>query len=412
MFLILRKAAPPPTEEELKKCLRRFEWLVNFTIVKRRFVHQILGMMDKQPSSLAETICVAVLPSGRFLLQYSPTWVSELSDAEAAFVFYHEILHLALHHCTCRQLGPNRGLARLAADLAVNDLIPVEAGCQPPRDKEGNLVGAFVSELKKREGFEDIESKQSAEWYYEYLSKKKKEGKPGGLDGEDQESNIKIAIDDHSGWNEDEIADEKVRAKILEIDRMDKWGFGNESLCLRETILAAQVKKVNWRNYVRQFIGNILWKTKHSTRKRPNRRTGYIHPGSKRYHVDKVLVGLDASGSTWTTKDMLSEFLGIINDMTDFFPIDVMQFDSEKTEGPKPFDRKRLNYEFVGSGGTDFQPVMDMARKGGYKAVVMLTDGEANPPACPPATEVLWVLPKGHHPPVDWGRQIHLEKFV
>lgn len=416
MFLILKKKTSPPTAEELAKCLKRFEWLVNFTIVKRRFVHQILGMMDKEPSSLAQTMQVCVLGSGRFLLRYNPSWVSHLTDSEAAFVFYHEILHLALHHCTSRPLGSDQETARLAADLAVNELIPVEEGCQPPRDEKGNIIGAFVSELKKLDGYRDIKERQSAEWYYDYLTRKKKEqgggsGKGQSGEGDSLPGSVRIEMDDHSGWKEDEIADEKVRAKIREIDRMDKWGFGSESNHIKEAVLAAQVKKINWRNYIRQFFGNMLWRTKHSTRKRPNRRTGYLQPGSKRLHVDKALVALDTSGSTWCEPDLLAEFLGTVNGMTDFFPIDIMQFDAEKTAGPIPFDRKRINYEFVGSGGTDFQPVIDIAQKRRYKALVILTDGEAAAPTRPPATEVLWVLPKGKHPPVDWGREIHIEKF-
>lgn len=405
-MLVLEKL-PPPTPEIMQKCMERFEWLVNFTIVKRRFVHQILGILDKEPNSAVGTMAVTVMSHGRFLLRYNPAWVQELTDEEAAFVFYHEVLHLALHHCTSRPLGKDKQIANYAHDLAVNELIPVEQGCQPPRDKDGSLVGVFVSELKKIPLYSDIEEKQTAEWYYEYLKKKQEEngGKHGFGDGDPSSAQM----DDHGGWKEDELADEKVRAKIKEIERMNAWG--DMSMHTRESILAAQVKKVNWRNLIRQFTGNILWKTKTTTRKRPNRRTGYTHPGSRRIHVDRVLVAIDTSGSTWCTGTMLPDFLGTINSMVDFFPIDLMQFDAQKTDGPKPYDRRCVNYEFVGCGGTNFQPVMDIAMQGHYKAVIILTDGQAAEPARPPATKVLWVLPKGCRPPVEWGTQIHMERF-
>lgn len=353
-------------------------------------------------------MAVAVMPHGRFMLRYCPTWMDNLTDSEAAFVFYHEILHLALHHCTSRPLGPDQETADFAHDLAVNELIPVDEGCQPPRDDEGNLVGVFVKELKKLDLYRDIEEKQTAEWYYEYLKKKQEEN--GGKKGFGEGDPKAIRMDEHDGWKEDEIAAERVRAKIREIDRMDTWGDVSHNV--RESVLAAQVKKINWRNYLRMFFGNILWKSREATRKRPNRRTGYTHPGSKRVHVDKALVAIDVSGSVWCTGTMLQEFLGTINGMVDFFPIDFMQFDSEKTDGPRPFDRKRMNFEFVGCGGTNFQPVIDVAEKARYKVLVILTDGEAAAPTRPEGTKVLWVLPKGKHPPVDWGTQIHMEKFV
>ncbi len=268
------------------KAVQRFEWLVNFLICRFKFVHQILGMMTKVPSMKIETMGVLVTADGRFRLTYNPVWLETLTDAEATYVFYHEVLHLALLHCTSRALG-DRNLANIATDLAVNELIPITVGaCEPPRDKKGKLLGTFVSEIKKEKMFSDIEDMQSAEWYYDYLRKKIQEKKDSGGDGKAKESlDGKGRFDEHNGWDENEVANERAAAKIREVDSLDTWG--NIPQTHRELILAAQIRKINWRNLIRVWFGNQAWKDRRYTRKKPNRRTGLMHPGTKRLYVDR-----------------------------------------------------------------------------------------------------------------------------
>jgi predicted metal-dependent peptidase len=193
---------------------------------------------------------------------------------------------------------------------------------------------------------------------------------------------------------------------IKTIDLQDQWG--DVPATCKERILSAQIKKINWRNVLRRFLGNLIWNEKESTRKRPNRRTGFLHPGTKKTCQDKHLVAIDTSGST---QEYLPQFLGVINQMVDYLPIDIMQFDCEKTEDPKPFDRRKKNYEFTGFGGTNFEPVMQIVKERKYKSVVIVTDGEAPTPSKPKA-KVVWVLPQGKNPPVDWGTRIHMSHHV
>jgi predicted metal-dependent peptidase len=213
-------------------------------------------------------------------------------------------------------------------------------------------------------------------------------------------------LDDHDGWAEDEMADEVIRSKIREIELTDSWG--NVSEQFKELVRAAQVKKINWRNHIRRFGGNLIWKHKEMTLKRPNRRTGLLHPGYKRNHTDTLLVCLDNSMST---QALTPEFLGVINGMTDFMPIDLVQFDADITDGPKQF-KKKTNHTCVGGGGTNFQPVIDLMDKRRYRGAVILTDGEASECTRPKKTRVLWVLPKGKKPPVEWGTRVHLDAYV
>jgi len=386
---------------------QRFEWLVNFLICRFKFVHQILGMMSKTPDYRIETMGVWVTAEGRFRLVWNPNYLEELTDATATYVFYHEVLHLALLHCTSRRLGEKR-LANIAQDLAVNELIPITVNaCEPPRDKDGNLTGQHVSELKKMEMFKDIKEKQSAEWYYDYLRQKQQEQKK--KKGGDKGSELSDAgFDSHDGWKEHEVANERAAAKIREVNSLDSWG--DVSQTNREMIMAAQVRKINWRNLIRVWFGNQAWKDKIYTRKRPNRRTGFIHPGTRRSYVDRWLVAADTSGSI--DSELLAEWIGVLNQLAEELPIDFMQFDCDKTQDPKPFERRKMELEFHGRGGTDFQPVIDIVEQRRYKGVMILTDGEASEPTKPGMARVLWVLPAGKNPPCEWGERIHMKKHV
>jgi predicted metal-dependent peptidase len=396
-------------EREFATANKRMEWAIGFMVVRYHFVYQILGMMHKQASIATETMGVWVGNGGSFELRYNPLFVNSLTDAALTYVFYHEVLHLALHHCTHRSFD-DKELSNIAHDLAVNELIPITPGsCEPPRKPDGSLMGCFVSELKKMKEYSDIQEKQTCEWYYDYLKQKAKKAKKasggGGKGKAGGQSGSKI--DDHGGWKENEVADEIVRAKIDEIAKGDLWGdVGGAE---KELILAAQQKKINWRNLLRQFYGQYMSPDSESTRKRPNRRTGYIHPGSRRLMLDRHLVAVDTSGSI--DSDLLAQFLGVINQMTDYVPIDLMQCDCGVTDTPRPFDRRKCQFEFKGRGGTDFNPIMKIVNERHYKSVVILTDGAAAE-CLKPNAQVVWVLPTGNEPPVEWGKRIHMNRHV
>lgn len=391
----------------------RFEWQVSFLIVSYKFVHEVLGMLRKSEYKAIETMGVKV-NNGSFQLYYNTEFVNSLNDNEMTYVFVHEVLHLMLHHCTRRQPSKDKKLHRiwnLATDAAVNQLIQEVPGrCSIPRDKKGKVIGIHVSELKKQKEFKDIKDKQSSEWYYDYFLKKNKEnqdaGGPGIFGGDDDGE---FTLDDHGGWAEDgdEIADEIISAKVRHIDQNEMWG--SLSADAKELILAAQVKRINWTQYIRTWFGNHAWKDRSNTRKRPNRRTGYMHPGTRKQYVDRWLIAVDTSGSI--DSDLLAMFGGVVNQLVDVLPIDFMQFDANVTAQPKPFERKMLQIAFTGRGGTDFQPVMDIVDKQHYKGVMILTDGCAGVPTQPKA-RVLWVLPEGDKPPVEWGDRIHLSRFI
>jgi predicted metal-dependent peptidase len=412
----LKEKQKPLDPQLVDASAKKLERIVCYLVIQFHFVHQILGLMRRQATNIIDTMGVRATADGWYELSYNPAFVMKYSDSVIVYILYHEVMHAVLHHCTTRQFD-NKELGNIAHDLAVNELIPVTAGsCEPPIEN-GRRMGVFADDLKKTPIFKDIENKKSSEWYYEYLKTKcppqskngqgKGDGKGKGQSGlghglGDKENKL----DSHDGWSEEhEIAAERMRAKINQVAKSASWG--NISAGDQEMILAAQVRKINWRNLLRKFYGNYIWPESEATRKRPNRRTGLIHPGTKKTSVDRHLVAIDTSGSV--DSDLLAQFLSTINQMTDYVPIDLMQFDWDKTEDPKPFDMRRKNYAFKGRGGTSFDPVMKTVKERRYKSVVILTDGQAAAPEKPKAA-VVWVLPMGCQPPVDWGLRVHMTR--
>jgi predicted metal-dependent peptidase len=404
MILIIKQDAGPPDREQVDLAVRRFEWLVGFMICRFKFIHHMMGMMTKIPDNHVPTMGVCVLPNGKLQLRYNPVWTNALTDAELTYVFYHEVLHIALHHCTRRPLtseSKEKDLANYAHDLAANELIPENDACQRPKNKDGSLCGVFVSELKKQKEYADIEERQTAEWYYDYLKDKWKNDKDKGGGGYGK-------FDEHGDWAEHELADEKVSAKIQDIDQQNLWG--DMSATQKELVLAAQVKRINWRSLIRNWVGNIVWKDRIPTRKKPNRRTGMIHPGYKRSYTERGLATGDTSGSVGS--DLLAQYAGVLNQIVETMPFDFAQCDAGITELPHPYDRRRDKIEFKGRGGTSFQPIIDLIDERGYKWAIILTDGEASAPTRPKRARVLWVVPPNHHPPVDWGEVVTIQRHV
>ena len=421
---------------------KRLEWLCSFTIIKYRFIHEILMLMSKHPDTKMPTMGVKVEGTG-FDLAYNPDFFMQLTDPEAMFVFSHECFHLVMHHCTRRKFD-NHVLGNIAQDLAVNELIEEQPGsCEKPKafiknEKskkiEEKLFGCFVEDLEKDPLFNGILRKQAAEWYYDFLNtrlpkmtiKIKRKGQGDGKGEKDkgsgkgdqdkdksqtgsgsQEITIEVC-DEHGGWDKNnEIADEIIRAKVEEMMRGNKWG--DLSAGTIETIMAAQKSEVNWRRFIRAWAGNMVWREREVTVKRPNRRTGFKHPGFKKTHIDKILLAIDTSGSIGS--EDLAQFLREMNRIQELTPVDVMQFDADKTTEPKAYDKKRDKFDFKGRGGSNFQPVMDTAKNHRYKGLVILTDGQADAPTKPPATKVLWALTKpGMNPPVTWGQKVWLKR--
>lgn len=327
-------------------------------------------------------------------LFYNPDFIRRITSGKAensdplTAVLKHEALHLLLHHIE-RQKHYNysgRGY-NIAADLAINSHISgLPEGC----------IYAKQFELPDH---------QSSEWYYEALKKKAEED---GMSLE--EMIIKFGydtIDDHSMWGscESDIIKEKIRALAKKaIEAQESRGWGSESGNLVQQIIAANKPVVNWKTELRYFIEQFIRIGRVSTRMRPNRRFGYINPGSKRDYRARLLVAIDTSGSV--PDEELQEFLTEVNGMINHIQVDLIQFDTEIHGEVQEFTTKIKRFTFQGRGGTNFRPPIEFADQGKYNGLIMLTDGYCDYPP-KPKCRVMWALTKageGNKPP--YGKKV------
>jgi len=383
--------------KEYKSFKERWDWIVTFMVLEDMFVHEILMLMEKKPTTGIPTMGVAVVNS-RLLLLYNPEFVGQLSDPELRYIVTHEIYHVVLHHCTVRMPEDEneRDLWNQAADLAINSLIPEDSNRHMPKAPE--LEGL----RPKKFGFEE---KLSMEQYLQLL-RENPNGKPGS-EMEKKGGGSGKGFDDHGKWKESELAKQIIKNQIDKMSKSEK-AWGNMPGDIKAMILAAQRSKVSWRKFLREYFGNLITSNFQSTFKRPNRRFGYPYCGKKRTFTDRKLVAIDTSGSV-SDRD-LAQFLTEVNKLSEIQPVDLQLFDHALQGKVQPFEKKHVRFDFTGRGGTCFEPVMELAEKRKYKSLIMLTDGEASAPQKPNGVkDILWVIVGKSKPPVDWGTVIHID---
>jgi predicted metal-dependent peptidase len=414
----------------------RWEYLVTSMILGDSFIHQFVIMMVKEADERIGTMGVRI-KNAMIELVYSPKFMETLTDSEVRWVLVHEILHIVFHHCTVRGSTDPRmqHLDNIAADLAINQLIPNTGFVLQPREEVIKIclpkAFNFPEKLSKEQYFqlllkEEQENKDKNKGKDKGKGKDKDQGGSGsGDDPDDQDDQGESGpgsgkgddpfkgkgevIDNHDGWTEEEaeIIDEIIRNKVDQMSRSSK-SWGNISGGIKEMIMAAQRPQLAWWRILREYLGLFSTTKKESTMKRPNRRYGYPFPGVKRRHVDKILCCVDTSGSI--SEDSLRKFLSEMNVMTETHPVDLVVFDVKIQQGPIPFTKKRKNFAFGGRGGTCFNEIMEFASKGKYKCMVILTDGAASAPEYPKGVrDIIWCLVDDGKPPVEWGRRVNIK---
>ena len=402
------------TEPKQASLKERWDWIIAFMVMEDMFVHEILLMMDKRPTKSIDTMGVTIQDS-RIIMVYNEEFVGNLSDPELRYIITHEVYHLILHHCTKRapEDMTQARMWNIAADLAVNSLIPISADRKPPVDKDGKQMGCFPKDPEF--GFEE---KLSMEQYLQLLRDKDNQDGEGQGDGSgsgdgngdgDGKGGSK-PLDDHSGWEESEVADQMVKDKVEQLARSER-AWGKMSSDTQAIILAAQKSQVPWTKILRHYFGHLISSDRIPSFKKPNRRYPYPYCGKVNKCIDRKLIAIDTSGSVGDEE--LSQFLCEVNKLAEIQPVDVMLFDWNITQMPAPFDRKKKSYDFKGRGGTNFEPVMKLAEEKKYSSLIILTDGEASAPPRPKyVKDVIWVLVGTSNPPVEWGKRVRVETKV
>lgn len=394
---------------------------------------------DPKADELIMYINPAFVGGGTYTTQEGKQVTCEpLSDAQIHGLLTHEFNHPVFGHLSSRTRSPAKTW-NIATDLAINSLyMNFTAKSDDPLSralpKMGLIPGqrpyidpavfdTLDDEAKQRtmqlcDIIEAFEPMQSSEWYFRKLIEKCPEM------GDEGDTVIAIGpLDDHSNWGDVpddmlEYVESKVKAiverAVKEADnKADGWG--NIPAELRVEIRRSVSNIIDWRNVLRQFVGNIVRGERSTSIKRINRRYPYIHPGMKRGYTRKLFVGIDESGSV--SDEMLEMFFNELDSLTRKTDITLCHFDCHA--GPKDlYEWKkgmRPKLERVKGGGTDFNAptaiVNDPANRGRWDGMLLCTDGCA-PKPIGSRIKRGWVLGQGCSLlwPENEEIQIHLSK--
>ena len=367
---------------------------VHRLLVSEPFFAALSRRVDKKASTVVPTAGVRVNPdNAQFELIYNPEYFEGLNDNQRTGVLIHEFYHLVFEHVLSRlpdelveviKAKDVREVPRekqqlfklwnVAADLSINCMIGAE-----------NLPDKCC--IPGGEKFEELESFQTAEYYYEYLKEMREqkkqeagEGEPGG-EGDLSDELSEGQFDSHDDWGDadattSEIAKERLKDNIKqaaqEAAKSNNWGSVSREM--RKEIMDRLATKVDWRRVLRYFVKTSQKAEKRSTPRRLNNRYPFIHPGKKVRRQASIAVSIDQSGSV--SDNMLAAFFSELNKLADIATFTVIPFDTE-VDASKVFvwkkgeNRKR---ERVLYGGTDFNAPTKYVNDNSFDGHIVLTD--------------------------------------
>lgn len=414
-----------------------FERLVLDVMRKNVFFATISRYIRKLPTDRLPTAAVGYdKDADDVTMWYNLDFFSGLTREESEGVYNHELLHVVWQHITRRAKAQEyMKLWNIATDLTINSTIVNDNGGKLPdmcyfpgrRPKFDNGSGKVksrrlnpetnqieeyerdltVEEKALNDSFADLIEKfpigQASDWYFSRLQKWDEEnGKPmSGMD-------YVYSVDDHDAWNEipenqRDLVSGKVRNIIQRaVQKADSQsdGWGNIPSEIREEIRRSVSNSVDWKKVLRSFIGRLNRGERATTFKRINKRYPYMHPGTRRKYLPKVLVAIDQSGSV--SNENVERIFGALSALSKKVNFCVVNFDTD-VDAQSYCEWRRgqqIPTRRTRSGGTDFESVNRFIKKmgrGRFDAVVIATDGECSKPAqLPFGMKRGWVIVPNH----------------
>lgn len=319
---------------------------------KTTFYAKLLQKMARVETPQIQLAAVGVEKTG-ITLYYNPDNMGNLDYDQVVYVLSHEILHVIFKHQQ-RSGGTVTERDNIAADLAVNSIL-------------GDIDLPLLFPGKGQ--FKDLEAGKSYEWYYNNLPNKQKppeagDAPKGGHDGHDGHKLRQGKPQDSCG---DAHWDKAVREAFNEAKKM-----GNMPGNLEEAIQGSLKPRINWRVQLRKFVGHHTQMGTKSSCKRMNRRVPLfgVVPGQVSKYTAKILYAIDTSGSMGER-----EVSAAIREMKALpIPYTMVECDTRITGVTQMSKWKKFKGNIRGGGGTDFQPVFDYAKKGGFNGIIFVTD--------------------------------------
>lgn len=216
-----------------------------------------------------------------------------------------------------------------------------------------------------------------------------KNGQGGSASPRQQQPGI---IDNHGYMKTDEPDD---TSDIIHdaVKKAAEKSIGNMPKGIEDIVdkLLNEKPRVNWKKVLTNFIGSAMTDKRRVSITRVSKRYGSPFFGTRRVYTSNVVIGMDVSGSIGDdeVKTFLREIDGICKLLNITLPI--IQGDTE-VQGVDEYNKKKHSFKRRAEGGTDMQPIIDLAKKKWPRSrLILFTDGFIPPVKC--SKKTLIVIP-------------------
>lgn len=352
------------------------------------FYAHLLMRMRRMKSTKIPTAGVRIT-DGIDLL-YNENYLIEQKDKygvkAVAGIMKHEAEHILFLHLGGREQGFEPKKHNVAADCSINQFNSL---IDPLREHIVTLDN-FKKLVKK----DQVEAKQTTEYYYGLLQQAEEEQK-GDPNFQKMLDELSESLDDHGTWGESICGEAQRRIAQYSVNQAAaSAGRGNVPAHVQKQIDAMNKETLNWKTILRRFWSRGITVEIKSSRLRVNRRFGVTQPGKRTNPLVHVAMCIDTSGSM-SDGDIDAIFCEAKRIYETGATVTIIECD---TEVHKVWEYKGKNNVTVnGRGGTSFQPALDAAAKVNADVCVYFTDGDGESDFKLPKMPVLWVLTREGH---------------
>jgi len=333
------------------------------------YAHVVMNLRRRVADDV-DTAAVTVVGGQPWLLVNEGFWLDTLQDDNLKRgILRHEILHIVLGHLVRHQAFTDKLKFNIAADLAVNSLIPRS---ELPANALTAVMRFPVQVENRRFHLKvgDRVSGQTAEWYYQRLA-----------EPSDPDVDAQVAILFGAGcerWEGDPgpIGSALAAAIQSAIRSMGPSCVSSLPPQLRNAIDAIGLsgrQVLDWRRALRCFSGRSRRTRLVTTLKRPSKRFGST-PGVRVRSKSHVVVAVDTSGSI--DQQCLGRFFEQVHAIwRTGATVTILEADNE-VRGVSEYRGKAIQPK--GGGGTDFDPAIKWVneRANIVDALVYFTDAD------------------------------------
>jgi predicted metal-dependent peptidase len=187
-----------------------------------------------------------------------------------------------------------------------------------------------------------------------------------------------------------EVIKQAVAEAAAQAKQAGKWPAGIKELV--DELLGKET--INWKQLLRQYIGNKVRAGSKRSWKRESKRFGVLQKGKLKSRMIRLGIAIDTSGSVSSSE--LQEFMTEIHGIMGSYKTDItiLECDAAVQKVYTLKKHMKIDPKFAGRGGTDFRPVFKHFEDNRSKRPEMLiffTDGEGPSPETE-TIKTLWVL--------------------